>query len=1284
MKPLDKHFLSLQFKSNIYSKNGNVFQSFFEDIMEKAYLDFQKIRPYGNKGDGGNDGYRKDLGIYYQVYAPRTPKINEKDAAEKLQEDFQKLKNEWDEISNIKIYNFVFNDKYDGSVQLLEEAITILQTANSSIEFHLFLAKDLESVFFQLSESDVLGLGFNIDLRQAVENAYSYLEHVKDELDRENANLAQKILENIKDIILELNDENLLLEYEILESRCLQKLEKIDEAKERYGNISRRFPKDSRPILYLAEICLNDKDFDGNRNLLEKAENIDPDYWLLKLEQLVRKLHLGEKIDIENIDENTFPDDPKINASFYRLYALFFQKSGDETNADRFIEKAIHLSPDRLNNYLDEMTLIEIRMLTNEDISERLEMSQKLLKKVARAEHKFLDHSDIGARNKANLNIYKLDALLVQDNILEFVSLSRETFKLATTCYFDRRIEQIIAGVFKLISLPDNELNQLLDYLKNSKKEISDELSGVLIFQFSLRDALFIKGKRFFEDINNRKYFEFINEFEKENHEQVLEFLKHDVPLAIALASTPLKRYPGLRRKIIENLPDDKNIQKDKLNLLLNFDDMDFDEAFQILKRLDLSKLDYIECRPMLQIARQKEAWDFEIIILEKLLDKEENEKEIFNLKLQLLYAYLNLKKFPEVIGAGEQLLNEDFAKKLLDSRNKEGLLTNTLIACLERGKVDNEAFKKARKLLKEYPLEKPSFEFKAGIEAEIYLNSDDVESALKALVEGVKIKKIFSPQEYARLHFLFVNIGNRIDLNLDSLKNVQENTFVKLRKKDQWYFFGSENELDALLINRASNKYPLFIDKKLGDKLIFNNKYSSEIYEDVIELVYSIEKYVLWQSVQNFQKLAKDGDLVGAQMIEIPPKDDTIDIQNLLKYFEDLKTRTEPLFKMYCKNNVPLAVLAISEGGLVNAIGHIQQENKGFINFSIGTTEELEYQRGIARKIIDEKMPFYIDGTSAMFLSETGMLQKIYAQLPNLKVPQSVISLLAEITDRFRYSPGQTGHMGYTQGKITFSSIDKDKRDLIRSNFVASIKLFELNPTNIGIISLANKIDCFSETQVSAELSDACILAQKENLPVLTEDFLYLKVNELETKKKAPEYFSSWALVRVLYEEGYITFDEYLEYFSYLSSYRFRFLSLSPDDIDKAVFGDGDIKNIKPENIRRFNFPLILSEDYGVPFDVGLKVVGIFFFRKMMDDAVELDNVEKIFVEIIESFPTKMNKKEFGERLLGACVTVFENTVPKNLCRFEDKLKYKKIEKLLQVIESFSVESKLVTPIYL
>ncbi len=125
---------------------------------------------------------------------------------------------------------------------------------------------------------------------------------------------------------------------------------------------------------------------------------------------------------------------------------------------------------------------------------------------------------------------------------------------------------------------------------------------------------------------------------------------------------------------------------------------------------------------------------------------------------------------------------------------------------------------------------------------------------------------------------------------------------------------------------------------------------------------------------------------LNGVQIIEIPQKEGTIDIQNLLKFFEDSNTRTGPLFEIYCKNNVPLAMLAVSEGGLTNAIGHIQHENKGFIHFSVGNREEFEKQKEIAKKVIDQKMPFYIDGTSAMFLSEIGLIQRIHPHLPNIK----------------------------------------------------------------------------------------------------------------------------------------------------------------------------------------------------------------------------------------------------------------------------------------------------------
>ena len=68
--------------------------------MEKAFSDFQKV-PSGG-GDGGNDGWIKTIGRYYQVYAPNTPQTKDSDAAKKLKTNFRTLKENWRHISEIK------------------------------------------------------------------------------------------------------------------------------------------------------------------------------------------------------------------------------------------------------------------------------------------------------------------------------------------------------------------------------------------------------------------------------------------------------------------------------------------------------------------------------------------------------------------------------------------------------------------------------------------------------------------------------------------------------------------------------------------------------------------------------------------------------------------------------------------------------------------------------------------------------------------------------------------------------------------------------------------------------------------------------------------------------------------------------------------------------------------------------------------------------------------------------------------------------------------------------
>jgi len=133
MKPLDKAYLSLQFKNAIHTKNGLEFQALFENIMEKVYSDFIRVRPYGDAGDGGNDGFRKDAGVYYQVYAPKTPQISHVEAAKKYKEDFVKLTMHWNQIGKIREFKLVFNDKYFGSSIIIETAISELEQANPGI-----------------------------------------------------------------------------------------------------------------------------------------------------------------------------------------------------------------------------------------------------------------------------------------------------------------------------------------------------------------------------------------------------------------------------------------------------------------------------------------------------------------------------------------------------------------------------------------------------------------------------------------------------------------------------------------------------------------------------------------------------------------------------------------------------------------------------------------------------------------------------------------------------------------------------------------------------------------------------------------------------------------------------------------------------------------------------------------------------------------------------------------------------------------------------------------------
>lgn len=1229
MDILDTNYLRLQFLYKVHKTSGTEFQSLFEEIMKKTFTDFQKIKPYGNEGDGGNDGYIPSRGEYYQVYAPENPLGRQADAAKKLKHDFNRLKEKWNRIAEVKKYYFVFNDKETGAIIKIESAFAELRRENKGIDFDKFSPENLERVFLNLSKGQILSLGFDVNIVKALQIASDYLLGLQIDLDREN-NSILRMLENIRPIIDSLQNEGLRLEYDLIKCRALMKLERKIEAMAQFTELRLRYPRDIRILLNLAELNQQNDNFDESDKLLLEAETIDTNDWLLKLEKLVRDFRRGYRIESERIDEQTFPEEPRMRANFYRLGALALERLGDESKASSFIERAINLNPNRIDSYITKLSLLDARIFLRNKEGDIAHDVAQLWKEIETLESMVCSWGGMSIRNQATINCIKMRIYEFDPNYTDLGKIFEETFELVFKCHFDLWTANLITELLARIQLSSEGLRELIQYLESTGIRLPDSLAQSMVIQFLLHGQLLLEGREFFQAKSNNDIVEFIDSLASKNVEKAIAFLKKDVRFAVEFAAT--RTFPELNRGIIESLPTDPSIQKDKLLLLLNHAEGNVDETLRILKGLDLSNLRYFECKQIFQIIQGKKAWDFEVLLLEKLLKYEKDGKTIVNVKLQLFTAYLNLGKYLDAIHVGENILSSDQELSYLDEGNREKLLGFTLHARLKRGE-----YREAQILLERHTRLTRSFLFKVSIEVEVYLKNGDAKKALLSIVDGVRIRKEPSREEYASLFPVFTEIGNMIEFPGINPDKVGANCFVKLKDQDIWYFMGNDNNLDAIKLTSGDEKYRKMLDKPIGSQVVFEYPYRSKNIEATIECILHIDQYIHWQCMRKAGQLIEQG-WDGMERIEVPPAGDSLDLKFIIARMEDEQKKFDDIFQFYCKQELPLSFLAAAHGGLVNAVEFLLSRNEGFIRFSTGSTLELEYQKQVAKRLIAGEA-FYLDGSSAFFLSESNLVGQVYPMLSSLRVPQSVINMLLEIKEKFIFRPGHIGFMGYSDGRVAFTSVDQGRMAAAKIKFETGIQLLESKRQNIIAISSINKSDNFSEQKVPSELCDAFVLAKKAGLPVLTDDFLLLKLNALETHQNAPDYCSSFALISALCEQNKISFDYYLQYFAYLASYRFRFLPVMISDLEKAILGDGPIRVIKSENIRKFNFSMTLSTKYGVDPRSALAVIVGFLKKIVTDDSIMSEDAEKIFAEILWAFPGSHDKRSLGEMILNVCI---------------------------------------------
>ena len=160
MKPTEKYIAKVLFKLKVHENDGQSFENLFSNIMIRHNENFRKVKPYGNIGDRKNDGFDKTKGIYYQVFAPenieKTRTVS--DAVKKLNDDFEGLKEYWDDVCKIQEFYYVVYEKFKGLPPTVEKEIIVLGNSNPGVICDTFPANSLEVIFLSLGEEDIIDI----------------------------------------------------------------------------------------------------------------------------------------------------------------------------------------------------------------------------------------------------------------------------------------------------------------------------------------------------------------------------------------------------------------------------------------------------------------------------------------------------------------------------------------------------------------------------------------------------------------------------------------------------------------------------------------------------------------------------------------------------------------------------------------------------------------------------------------------------------------------------------------------------------------------------------------------------------------------------------------------------------------------------------------------------------------------------------------------------------------------------------------------------------------------
>lgn len=1115
-----------------------------------------------------------------------------------------------------------------------QQHYAIVHKDNNTVKFNRSLAdKNIDPIWIgSYDEIDEIFEGLinsRIDYDEIAQDYDSYFAEVKRYIDRQNIDDLKVLLNSKRDFYSNTKNTKFRLTYELYSAKCCELEERYEDALEEYNRIEQEYPRDFLASLYLASYYLsvgNHTMFDQQLNKAKKR--IPSSHWLYDYLQYSNVQSCGVKVFFSKkmiASEN----DKQIRSVLYELMCRTHLMNGDMVQALTTIEEAIRLSPDNVSFFLMRLRIL-VGKLPEKKYVNLVEESLNQFKK---------RFSDSNSLNTELLIKYCHLYYMYDTNQAFDKSVLEETFYTLLKCSFDIRIEKILCDIFLLFTIPKESLIDVLNYLSTSSIDrgihISNYLNEYIFFNLSKHNLLTAHGIEYYSKVKATKFIELIKAIDEKNVEKIFAIVDKKEPFAINFVQS-LNSTPDLQYTLINQI-EIPQVMKQNLLVIHYFKLGELEKAEKELNKIPLDTFNYHDLKSLVfRIYKENESW-FELIqVIDTLLNIEVDVYTLFNLRIEKFYALIELKSFKTAFELSGIILESNKENEYCSTEQIQGLLADAIYSCMSWSCTRQYNLDKALEFLRRYKPNSVSYKFQIGIEAKVYVLRGELEEAINVITDAVISKGDLNAYEYAKLYELVsVRISNDLPISNKSKDIIQDGDIVKLSDSPLWYYVGKDCVLDTL-DSFVSGKYDKMIGQKLGTQVRFQSKYGKETLATV-DCILDIRQYLLHKVIESYNTLGKADNLEDTHFFETPNDPEQM-INKWIEHFENIYEVENSIFKEYSeKEFVPLSILSIATKGIEKAFCKIFQSENAFIKGSSGNLQKVATQIAMCREILNTDKPFVIDGTAAFLLSESGCLKKMLDSFNNIIIPESVILFLQRIANSLIPLNNQKGgRLGYNNGKVYYRErdlqADKDLIEKINSD------LQYLETCNVEIVSPQPESNFVSHNFVPDEITDAYLLSQKYDCPILTDDYNTYEYRHAEAKEPLASYISTFALVKTLYTSEELSLEDYLSFFNFLTQIRYQYLHFTVEDLKNAVYGTSIIAQFKPEAIRNFNFRLTLSENYGASIKNATHLLAEFLTIIVLDQSISNKLLQMLFIEIINEYPDDLDKYSLCLKLIDLC----------------------------------------------